>query len=504
MINDLSLDRALADAGALREKHATKTASAGAFHKYRDDPLGFFNDVLKERRRWHKQDAIADALSVPNARVVVAGCHASGKDYMSACLALWFAYCHDGFVVATSATDRQVRVAFMGELARRFKRSLPGELYEMSLRVDRSIPSGVIAFSTTETSKFSGIHAPRMLVILSEAQGLPAEVWDGAYAIATGDDVRILALGNPVIAAGKFYDVYRSPRWTAVQMSALEHPNVVEGKPIIPGGPSRAWVEEVKQEYGEESVYYIGRVLGEFPEDASETLVRRRWLEAAAARFSSEELEEQARAGKRMIAIDPARYGPDKTALVFREGPVIRCITAWGGTDVMESTGRAIAFAKDRNLTTESYPLPRGHELYSEASHIQWGKRQVSFVIDEIGLGGGMLDRLREQGHAATAFNASRVSRFPERFHNLRAEAFWGLRILLDQGKLAMPKDDALWEELCGLMWKVNSSGKVQIEAKDEFRARLGRSPDRADALAMACHGLAPFTQRLTVSRNPI
>ena len=128
----------------------------------------------------------------------------------------------------------------------------------------------------------------------------------------------------------------------------------------------------------------------------------------------------------------------------------------------------------------------------------------MAFVIDEIGLGGGMLDRLKEQGHTARAFNASRVSQYPDRFHNLRAEAFWGLRILLDQGKIALPKDDALWEELCGLMWKVNSTGKVQIEAKDEFRARLGRSPDRADAVAMACHGLAPFAPKMAWFRHAI
>ena len=484
---DTAIARAADEVGVLLARHTARTAAAGAFRMYRDDPVGFCTDVLKVRL-WEKQETLLRALAAPDARVVVAGCHASGKDFAS----------------ATSATDRQVRVAFMGEVSRRFRSTLPGELYEMSLRVDRAIPSGIIAFATTETSKFSGIHAPRMLVILSEAQGLNTEVWDGAYAIATGDDVRILALGNPVAAVGKFYDVYRSPAWTAIPMSALEHPNVIAGKAIVPGGPSRAWVAEVVREYGEESAYYIARVLGEFPEDAAETLVERRWLEAAAERYEQGTLEAEAQAGKRLIAIDPARYGPDKTALVYREGPVIRTITAWGGTDVMESAGRAITFAADRGLVTQRYPLEPHEFGYSAAGHQAWAKCQVAFVIDEIGLGGGMLDRLKEQGHVVGAFNASRVSRYPERFHNLRAEAFWGLRILLDQGKLAMPKDDALWEELCTLMWKVNSTGKVQIEAKDEFRARLGRSPDRADALAMACHGLAPFTQGITVFRHAI
>ena len=77
---------------------------------------------------------------------------------------------------------------------------------------------------------------------------------------------------------------------------------------------------------------------------SSRKMRRRRWssaggCEAAAERYEQGTFEEQARAGKRLIAIDPARYGPDKTALVYREGPVIRCITAWGGTDVMAVDG---------------------------------------------------------------------------------------------------------------------------------------------------------------------
>ena len=36
------------------------------------------------------------------------------------------------------------------------------------------------------------------------------------------------------------------------------------------------------------------------------------------------------------------------------------------------------------------------------------------------------------------------------------------------------------------MRWSIRLDGKLQLEGKDELRARLGRSPDRADAVAMA------------------
>lgn len=55
-----------------------------------------------------------------------------------------------------------------------------------------------------------------------------------------------------------------------------------------------------------------------------------------------------------------------------------------------------------------------------------------------------------------------------------------------------MSRDEALFEELLALRWRPTPQGKVQLERKDDLRSRLGRSPDRADAVAMV------FTERKT------
>lgn len=74
---------------------------------------------------------------------------------------------------------------------------------------------------------------------------------------------------------------------------------------------------------------------------------------------------------------------------------------------------------------------------------------------------------------------------------NIRAEAYWSLREALDPQKgddLALPDDPELLADLCAPKWKLSVSG-VQIESKDEIKARIGRSPDCGDAVTLAHYG---------------
>ncbi len=56
----------------------------------------------------------------------------------------------------------------------------------------------------------------------------------------------------------------------------------------------------------------------------------------------------------------------------------------------------------------------------------------------------------------------------------------------MEAGEIALPRDEMLFDELVATRWRPTSDGRVQIEGKDDLKARLGRSPDRADAVAMA------------------
>ena len=113
--------------------------------------------------------------------------------------------------------------------------------------------------------------------------------------------------------------------------------------------------------------------------------------------------------------------------------------------------------------------------------------RPVAVRVDAIGIGAGVVDRLRELGVAGVAgINVSERARNPEQFLNLRAELFDGLRQRFQEGRIRIPDDPDLIAELSALRYSFSSSGQVRLESKDELRARGITSPDRADALMLA------------------
>jgi hypothetical protein len=115
-------------------------------------------------------------------------------------------------------------------------------------------------------------------------------------------------------------------------------------------------------------------------------------------------------------------------------------------------------------------------------------------VVDVIGIGAGVYDRLREQRYPAEGFVASEATKRKDRsgelgYANVRSAAWWGLRELLDPAsgeELALPPDDLLTGDLCAPRWRVLSGGRIQVEGKDELRKRLGRSTDTGDAVVQA------------------
>ena len=126
-------------------------------------------------------------------------------------------------------------------------------------------------------------------------------------------------------------------------------------------------------------------------------------------------------------------------------------------------------------------------------------------VVDVIGIGAGVVDRLREQKLAVTPFNAAERTDAKDTsgelgFANKRSAAWWRLRELLDpfgEARPALPPDDTLTGDLTAPHWKVTGAGRIQVESKDEIRARLGRSTDDGDAVVMAFEPRDPEALRL-------
>lgn len=212
--------------GELVEAHEGR-GRLSDFTEYGDDPVGFIRDVLNGQP-WEAQERIAGKVrDCP--RVVVQAGNGLGKDWCAARIALWWVYARQGLCVVSGPTQRQVNDIVMGEVRSAFAAAedLPGELFETALRVNRADRVGIRAFTARDVSSFTGHHSSSVLVILTEAQGVESDTWEGAFATLTGEDSRFLALGNPLEPSGRFYQITQSDQWERLQISADEHPNVV-------------------------------------------------------------------------------------------------------------------------------------------------------------------------------------------------------------------------------------------------------------------------------------
>jgi hypothetical protein len=123
----------------------------------------------------------------------------------------------------------------------------------------------------------------------------------------------------------------------------------------------------------------------------------------------------------------------------------------------------------------------------------------VPLGVDVISIGSSVYDSLQANdvpvaginfGAGAPEFLRTRNGNL--KFKNIRAAAYWKLREALDPAHgddLALPDDPELREELCAPRFEVTAQG-IQIEPKDAIKQRLGRSPDKADAVALAYYTL--------------
>jgi len=322
-------------------------------------------------------------------------------------------------------------------------------------------------------STLQGFHGPRMLVIMDEAAGLPKAIWDSVNGLAVGDQCRILAIGNPVEQAGPFYDATLNPSWHHIRISAFDHPNVKEGHEVIPGAVTRSWVEERAKEWATEVApgtpnavhlpwidkYYEpmpifqAKVLGIPPEQAEDQLIKLSWVLAAQERVLNE------RGSEVVIGLDPAPRNGDDNSLCVRQGMQVTHLTRLRGQDTQQIT---------------------------EWLALQTREFHASKVyIDDVGSGAGATDRARVMGLPVVAVNFARSAVQKKRFANLRAECWWKVRELLREGKLAIPNDPRLQADLIMPKFAPDMYGRILLESKDDIRARLGRSPDTADSLAM-------------------
>jgi|GEM_PF-2407747 len=462
------IERLRTEVGEVLAKHEA-TRGLKDFRKYANDPEGFMRDVLR-CEPWSMQVKMAEMVRDEPLAIVVTS-NGIGKDWTAARICLWWVFARGGLAIVTGPTERQVKQIVMREVRRAFAKApeLPGELFALELRV--SADSGILAFTSDNADRLTGFHHPNLLICITEGQGVSDDAYEAARACCTSPGNRLFVYGNPTSPVGPFARTANSDTWTTLTVPASMHPNVITGREEIPGAVSREWIQQMADEYGTNSSIYGSRVLAQFPSESIEGLIKGAWLAAAAARFASREFEERARWKPLTCALDVSRFGGDRTVLTVAQGSVIREIVGWQGLPTTDTADRAIenaVRAADRWLPESS------------------GNRRPLIVVDTIGLGAGVFDIMKSKGWPAREFNASNRSSDPDRFLNLRAEAHWRFREMLENDLVAIEHSSTLNEECAAIEWFTNPAGQIQILSKDTIRATLGRSPDTLDSVVMA------------------
>lgn len=433
------------------------------FASYADDPVGFSLDILK-RSLWEKQRQLLEGIR-DNRLFQVRSAHGVGKSFALACAVLSWLYARaPSAVVTLAATERQVRTLW-GEIRQAWLNAgdLPGELFTQSLRISDRDRHFAIGFTgDTAPGRITGIHHERLLVVVDEAHELPAEAWAAVMSLAAGEQNRVAAIGNPGPLEGHWYRIGR--RWPGFRISALDHPNVISGEEKIPGSVGRAWVEDMRSEFGEDSAVFKNKVLGEEAELDELILIHNQWAEDGIANHESPELESRAGDALQVVGLDVARQGSDATVMTVFQDPIVREVVSWKKRDTVQTT----------ELIAEHY------------ARLGLDRKRNPIGVEMDGLGAGVRDQLVKDGFHCLDYYAGGGAPDSDRFLNQRASAHWTLRERFEFRNIGIPDMPKLVEEVKALRWGEEPSGKRRIEDKAKLKARIGRSPDYSDSLVVA------------------
>lgn len=196
------------------------------------------------------------------------------------------------------------------------------------------------------------------------------------------------------------------------------------------------------------------------------------WVEAAQARWRPYADARAAMPMRQMpmdsLGVDVARGGSDNTILAARHGDWYAPLHVYKGTDTPDGptvAGQALTVLRD----------------------------QAPIHIDIIGVGASPYDQLVQLGQQVVGVNVSEAANSLDRtgriqFFNLRSQLWWQMREALDpatHSTVALPPDAALLADLTAPRWALQT-GKIKVELKTDTKSRIGRSPDRADAVILA------------------
>lgn len=516
---------------------------AADFFKTTDGKLYYYKNVLDVDLDKHQKELVVAIHE--NERTACSACHDLGKSFTIAREMLYYLPNFPGTkVITTAPTWRQVESILWSEARTAYQRAkypLGGKMLTTEWKIDtdwfalgfspRNEAQKESGGGQGTQSSFQGFHPGEngyLIVIFDEATGIPKQVWTMAEGLLTSGKVKFIAIGNPTSMQSEFYRCFSDRAWKKVKWSCFDSPNLIangitelqfleweleycrgltdeqfaerrrnykEPKPHL---LTLKWVISQILKWGMSHPLTHGKILGQFPIEGDNVKMPLSIVEAAQARSGAE-----INLGhRRSFGIDCARYGTDKTVFTYMHGPKVLAKKSHSKLSTMAAAGQAVEFMREHGGKHEN-----GETVWPDV-----------IVVDETGVGGGVVDALVENQQSSSThrigrateirgvqFGASaapkylqerededakqQVKELEERYVNMKARMF---DLLAEDLKVEIEllPDAVYTEQLPTILYFYDSKGRLKIESKDDYKKRTSQeSPDEADSLALANFG---------------
>lgn len=424
-----------------------------------------------------------------------------GKTFVAACVVFWFLAAFEDSIVVSAAPKEDQLLKHMwkevGDLWPRFQRHFPeAELLTGAIRIKPgeagkekwAATAFVCGIGANEESatKAQGFHAAHLLIISEETPGIHPAIMNAFENTRTDDHNLHLALGNPDHRNDPLHQFCIQESVVHVRGSALDYPNIVCGRSVVPGAIGKRRLAERTTKYGKGSRLYESRVRGICPAESEDALIKWEWCVLASQRYDKLASTPGHVMGTSALGVDVANSEQgDKAAIARWEG---ECLT-----EVADFQ------CPDANIL--------GSDVEKEMREREIDGRYVG--VDSVGVGAGTINELKRLGVKVRPISSG-TKAIPgldedtlwseidtdfegkvrprgatvieaERFNNLRSQAWWRMREDLRMNRCAIALDEELFQDLTTPTYQTKN-GIIVVESKEESVKRLKRSPNKGDA----------------------
>lgn len=462
----------------------TRELARRALERWRNDPVAFAYEALGVERIWHRQEELLRAV-VAHRKVACKSGQKTSKTFSIAILAIFWALTRPRSNVLLLApgedhlqrnvwtyitrlrADSYNRATIHNDGSPRRRAVMPlGGDWHKSAKAGWEFPNGSKIFGvvTNDEERLRGYSGADQLYIIDEASALPDPFWKSVNGNLAGGG-HVLAITNPVNVTGWFFDAFHPPRgrksrWHQITISSIEASDVT---PPIPGLATKEYIEEQREEWGENHPEWYAKILGEFPPASADGVIGRHLVTTAQGRWTEKPTGDDVYAPLH-IGVDPAHDGRDKTAIVWGRGKWTSEPIVLTGCNTVEVTNAVVEVIREQR---------RGDE-------------KAIVRVDGSSVGAGVYDQLREyHKDKCKVLNLKAAESSPDDTCSRLRDAMWiAMRKWLHAGGAIHP-DHVLGDDLCAPLLGRDNQNRFKVEDKRSMRKRIGRSTDRADALAL-------------------